>query len=161
MQSIKTSLVVNVFFALFLPLSQVFASSVDEVICSAMKGMVEKETKKIPFNIDEFSIVGISVNCENKTLTTEKKHISLKKAEFKANFQETYQENWKKSNCSNMIFNTDTGWSTVQFVKDGGVLVRAGHTEASVDISKLSKKNTSAVEMIRGTCVSMGIEVKG
>ena len=29
--------------------------------------------------------------------------------------------------------------------RDGGVLVRAGHTEASVDISKLAKKNPSAV----------------
>ena len=29
--------------------------------------------------------------------------------------------------------------------KDGGVLVRAGHTEASVDISKLAKKKASAV----------------
>ena len=29
--------------------------------------------------------------------------------------------------------------------KDGGVLVRAGHTEASVDISRLAKKNSSAV----------------
>ena len=29
--------------------------------------------------------------------------------------------------------------------KDGGVRVRAGHTEASVDISKLAKKNNSAV----------------
>ena len=29
--------------------------------------------------------------------------------------------------------------------KDGGVLIRAGHTEASVDISKLAKKNPSAV----------------
>jgi len=29
--------------------------------------------------------------------------------------------------------------------KDGGVLVRAGHTEASVDISKMAKKNNSAV----------------
>ena len=29
--------------------------------------------------------------------------------------------------------------------KDGGVLVRAGHTEASVDISKLVKKNNAAV----------------
>ena len=29
--------------------------------------------------------------------------------------------------------------------KEGGVLVRAGHTEASVDISKLAKKNPSAV----------------
>ena len=28
--------------------------------------------------------------------------------------------------------------------KEGGVLVRAGHTEASVDISKLAKKNASA-----------------
>ena len=29
--------------------------------------------------------------------------------------------------------------------RDGGVLVRAGHTEASVDISRLAKKNASAV----------------
>ena len=29
--------------------------------------------------------------------------------------------------------------------KDGGVLVRAGHTEASVDISKIARKNNSAV----------------
>ena len=29
--------------------------------------------------------------------------------------------------------------------KEGGVLVRAGHTEASVDISRLAKKNSSAV----------------
>ncbi len=29
--------------------------------------------------------------------------------------------------------------------KEGGVLVRAGHTEASIDISKLAKKNPSAV----------------
>ncbi len=29
--------------------------------------------------------------------------------------------------------------------KDGGVLIRAGHTEASVDISKLANKNSSAV----------------
>ena len=29
--------------------------------------------------------------------------------------------------------------------KDGGVLVRAGHTEASVDISKLAKKDSTAV----------------
>tara|TARA_Y100001970_G_scaffold273849_1_gene372616 strand:- start:6286 stop:7386 length:1101 start_codon:yes stop_codon:yes gene_type:complete len=29
--------------------------------------------------------------------------------------------------------------------KDGGVLIRAGHTEASVDISKLAKKNPSSV----------------
>ncbi len=29
--------------------------------------------------------------------------------------------------------------------RDGGVLIRAGHTEASVDISKLARKNSSAV----------------
>ena len=33
------------------------------------------------------------------------------------------------------------------YLKEGGVLVRAGHTEASVDISKLSKKNTSCSYM--------------
>ena len=29
--------------------------------------------------------------------------------------------------------------------KDGGVLIRAGHTEASVDISKLAKKNVDDI----------------
>ena len=29
--------------------------------------------------------------------------------------------------------------------KDGGVLVRAGHTEASVDISKLAKNNSAVI----------------
>ena len=39
-----------------------------------------------------------------------------------------------------------TGTSVFPIIaKDGGVLVRAGHTEASVDISKLAKKNNSAV----------------
>ena len=32
-----------------------------------------------------------------------------------------------------------------QLLQDGGVLIRAGHTEASVDISKLANKNSSAV----------------
>jgi len=34
--------------------------------------------------------------------------------------------------------------------RDGGVLVRAGHTEASVDISKLAKKNNINVENLEG-----------
>ena len=117
MRSIKTLIFINVFIGLFLTLSQVFASNLDEVICSAMKGMVEQESKKIPFNAGEFSVVGISVDCEKKILTTEKKHLDYRKVDFKPNFQENYQKNWEKSNCSNMIFNTDTGWSTVQLVK--------------------------------------------
>ena len=31
------------------------------------------------------------------------------------------------------------------YCKDGGVLVRAGHTEASVDISKLAKNNSAVI----------------
>ena len=73
MQSIKILIFINLFIGLFLPLNQVVASSLDEVICSAMKGMIEQESKKIPFNVGEFSVVRISVNCEKKTLITEKK----------------------------------------------------------------------------------------
>ena len=136
MQSIKTLIFINVFIGLFLTLSQVFASNLDEVICSAMKGMVEQESKKIPFNAGEFSVVAISVDCEKKILTTEKKHLDYQKVDFKANFQENYQKNWEKSNCSNMIFNTDTGWSTIQLVKDKeGFLV----TKVRADFSKCSE----------------------
>ena len=98
MRSIKTLIFINVFIGLFLPLSQVFASDLDEVICSAMSGMVEQESKKIPFNAGEFSVVGISVDCEKKILTTEKKHLDYKKVDFKLNFQENHQKNWEKSN---------------------------------------------------------------
>ena len=136
MRSIKTLIFINVFIGLFLTLSQVFASNLDEVICSAMKGMVEQESKKIPFNAGEFSVVGISVDCEKKILTTEKKHLDYQKVDFKPNFQENYQKNWEKSNCSNMIFNTDTGWSTVQLVKGKeGFLV----AKVRADFSKCSE----------------------
>ena len=136
MRSIKTLIFINVFIGLFLTLSQVFASNLDVVICSAMKGMVEQESKKIPFSAGEFSVVGISVDCEKKILTTEKKHLDYKKVDFKPNFQENYQKNWEKSNCSNMIFNTDTGWSTVQLVKGKeGFLV----AKVKADYSKCSE----------------------
>ena len=136
MQSIKTLIFINVFIGLFLPLSQVFASNLDEVICSAMNGMVEQESKKIPFKAGEFSVVRISVDCEKKILTTEKKHLDYRKVDFKPNFQENYQKNWEKSNCSNMIFNTDTGWSTVQLVKGKeGFLV----AKVRADFSKCSE----------------------
>ena len=136
MRSIKTLIFINVFIGLFLTLSQVFASNLDEVICSAMNGMVEQESKKIPFKAGEFSVVRISVDCEKKILTTEKKHLDYKKVDFKLNFQENYQKNWEKSNCSNMIFNTDTGWSTVQLVKSKeGFLV----AKVKADFSKCSE----------------------
>jgi len=48
--------------------------------------------------------------------------------------------------------------------KEGGVLVRAGHTEASVDISKLAKKNPSAVicEIMKdGGVMAQGKELFG
>ena len=67
MQSIKILIFIKVFIGLCFSMSQVFASNLDEVICSAMEGMVEQESKKIPFNAGEFSVVGISVNCEKKS----------------------------------------------------------------------------------------------
>ena len=136
MQSIKILIFIKVFIGLCFSMSQVFASNLDEVICSAMEGMVEQESKKIPFKAGEFSVVGISVNCEKKVLTTEKKHTNYQKADFKANFQEKYQKNWEKSNCSNMIFNTDTGWSTVQLVRDKENFLVA---EVRADFSKCSE----------------------
>ena len=73
---------------------------------------------------------------KKKVLTTEKKHTDYQKGDFKANFQEKYQKNWEKSNCSNMIFNTDTGWSTVQLVKDKENFLVA---EVRADFSKCSE----------------------
>ncbi len=106
------------------PFSPLLSSDMDEVICQAMKGMVLQQSKKIPFNVKEYSVVGLSVDCENKTLTTEKKHTRLRKNEFESNFQKIHQKNWQKTNCSNMIFNKDTGWSTEQLVKGkDGLLV--------------------------------------
>ena len=35
--------------------------------------------------------------------------------------------------------------------RDGGVLIRAGHTEASVDISRLAKKNVHVLTVLPGT----------
>ena len=48
----------------------------------------------------------------------------------------------KNANKNNIV---SPGHIFPVIAKDGGVLVRAGHTEASVDISKLAKKNNSAV----------------
>ena len=48
----------------------------------------------------------------------------------------------KKSNSKDIV---SPGHVFPLVSKNGGVLVRAGHTEASVDISKLSKSGTSAV----------------
>ena len=124
MPSIKVLILIKLCLSVFIPPTQVFANNIDAVICSAMKGMVEQESKKIPFIVDKYEVVGLTVDCENKTLTTQKKHINLKKNEFNINFQETSQKIWEKANCSNMIFNTDTGWSSEQLVLDKeGVLV--------------------------------------
>ena len=82
MQFIKGLIFIKITTGIFLLVSQVFASGMDEVICSAMKGMVEQESKKIPFKVDEYSVIGLSVDCENKTLTTEKKHIHLQKQKY-------------------------------------------------------------------------------
>ena len=93
-------------------------SDLDEVICNAMKGMQVQEEKKIPYNIGDYRLTGISVDCKKKALITEKKHLELALSDFGDDFKTESMRNWKNANCKNMIFNTDTGWSTTQIIND-------------------------------------------
>ena len=60
----------------FLGVSKGTAADLDEVICNAMKGMQVKEEKKIPYNIGDYRLMGISVDCKKKALITEKNTLS-------------------------------------------------------------------------------------
>ena len=94
------------------------ASELDDVICNAMKGMQAQEEKKIPYKIGNYELTGLIVDCKNKALTTEKKHIEYLVSDFAEDYKINSTRNWKSSNCKNMIFNTNTGWSTTQIIKD-------------------------------------------
>jgi hypothetical protein len=93
-------------------------NELDKVICNAMKGMQAQEEKKIPYNIGDYELIGITVDCKKKALITEKKHIQYSLSDFADDFKNNSMKNWKKANCKNMIFNTNTGWSTTQIIKD-------------------------------------------
>ena len=93
-------------------------SDLDEVICNAMKGMQAQEEKKIPYKIGNYELTGLMVDCKNKALITEKKHIEYLLSDFAEDYKSNSKRNWKSSNCKNMIFNTNTGWSTTQIIKD-------------------------------------------
>ena len=93
-------------------------NELDEVICNAMKGMQAQEEKKIPYNIGDYELLRIAVDCEKKALITEKKHIQYSLSDFSEDFKINATENWKDANCKNMIFNTNTGWSTTQIIQD-------------------------------------------
>ena len=93
-------------------------NELDRVICNAMKGMQAQEEKKIPYNIGEFELIGITVDCKKKALITEKKHIQYSLSDFSEDFKINATKNWKNANCKNMIFNTNTGWSTTQIIQD-------------------------------------------
>ena len=93
-------------------------NELDEVICNAMKGMQAQEEKKIPYNIGDYELIGITVDCKNKALITEKKHIQYSLSDFSEDFKINATKNWKNANCKNMIFNTNTGWSTTQIIHD-------------------------------------------
>ena len=93
-------------------------NELDEVICNAMKGMQAQEEKKIPYNIGDFELIGITVDCKKKALITEKKHIQYSSSDFSEDFKINATKNWKNANCKNMIFNTNTGWSTTQIIQD-------------------------------------------
>ena len=64
-----------IFLSTFLAfgISQAVSSNLDEVICNAMKGMQEQEEKKIPYNIGNYTLTSLTVDCEKKALITEQK----------------------------------------------------------------------------------------
>ena len=93
-------------------------NELDKVICNAMKGMQTQEEKKIPYNIGDYKLIGITVDCKKKALITEKKHIQHSLSDFSEDFKINATKNWKNANCKNMIFNTNTGWSTTQIIHD-------------------------------------------
>ena len=93
-------------------------NELDEVICNAMKGMQAKEEKKIPYNIGDYELIGITVDCKKKALITEKEHIQYSLSDFSEDFKINATKNWENANCKNMIFNTNTGWSTTQIIQD-------------------------------------------
>ena len=102
----------------FLVVFEAIGNDLDQVICKAMKGMQSQEEKKIPYNIGDYELLRIAVDCEKKALITEKKHIQYSLSDFPQDFKINETKNWKKANCKNMIFNTNTGWSTTQIIKD-------------------------------------------
>ena len=93
-------------------------NELDKVICNAMKGMQAQEEKKIPYNIGDYELIGITVDCKKKALITEKRHIQYSSSDFSEDFKINVIKNWKNANCKNMIFNTNTGWSTIQIIQD-------------------------------------------
>ena len=93
-------------------------NEIDKVICNAMKGMQAQEEKKIPYNIGDYELIGITVDCKKKALITEKKHIQYSLSDFSEDFKINATKNWKNANCKNMIFNTNTGWSPTQIIQD-------------------------------------------
>ena len=105
---------ISSFFGVF----QANGNDLDAVICNAMKGMQAQEEKKIPYKIGNYELTGLIVDCKNKALITEKKHIEYLLSDFAEDYKVNSIQNWKTSNCKNMIFNTKTGWSTTQIIRD-------------------------------------------
>ena len=46
------------------------------------------------------------------------KIVFIIREEFSEDFKINAIKNWKNANCKNMIFNTNTGWSTTQIIQD-------------------------------------------
>ena len=105
---------ISSFFGAF----QANGNDLDAVICNAMKGMQAQEEEKIPYKIGDYELIRLTVDCKRKALITEKKHIENSLSDFAEDYKINSMRNWKTSNCKNMIFNTNTGWSTTQIIRD-------------------------------------------
>ena len=88
--------------AIFLSFGAIKAigNDLDEVICNAMKGMQAQEEKKIPYKIGKYELIGLTVDCKNKALTTEKKHIEYLLSDFAFKIMDNYSSSFNFENTN-------------------------------------------------------------
>ena len=91
--------------AIFLSFGAIKAigNDLDEVICNAMKGMQAQEEKKIPYKIGKYELIGLTVDCKNKALTTEKKHIEYLFSEFAEDYKNNPDNKEANQNVDDIV----------------------------------------------------------
>ena len=66
MKFLNILFICNIFLSL--GVLKAIGNDLDEVICNAMKGVQVQEEKKIPYNIGDYELIGINVDCNKKAL---------------------------------------------------------------------------------------------